>query len=207
MPYKLFKKLEVGELKTTKLSITLANRSVISPRGIVEDMLVQVGKFCYPTDFVILDISEDSDMPLILGRPLLATTMALIDVNEGTLILDGEESIKLEIDPKVRSKKVKELVSNDMNVSGGESLKENPTITCVACGNVEQEVKEGTMPKEKRKNAWRQKMKEALARRKEKVNAKLANQEGQLMEPKMRGYKPRLESVVDPLSVASRSQT
>ncbi|CAL1379245.1 unnamed protein product [Linum trigynum] len=81
MPYKLFKKLEVGELKTSKLSITLADRLVISSRGIVEDMMVRVGKFCYPTDLVILDISEDSDMPLILDRPFLATTKALIDVN------------------------------------------------------------------------------------------------------------------------------
>ncbi|CAL1401879.1 unnamed protein product [Linum trigynum] len=97
MPYKLFKKLEVGELKTSKLSITLVDRSVISSKGIVDDMMVRVGKFCYPTDFVILDISEDSDMPLILGRPFLATAKALIDVNEGSLILrDCMERIKLE---------------------------------------------------------------------------------------------------------------
>ncbi|CAL1371182.1 unnamed protein product [Linum trigynum] len=141
---------------------------------------------------MILDISEDSDMPLILGRPFLATAKALIDVNEGTLILrDGEERIKLEIDPKARSEEVKELVSNDVNASEGVPLKANPTITCVACGDVEQEVKEGTMPKEKRKNAWRQKMKQALARRKEKAKPKLANQEGQLIELKMGGYKPR----------------
>ncbi|CAL1359634.1 unnamed protein product [Linum trigynum] len=207
MPYKLFKKLEVGELKTTKLSITLADRSVISLRGIVHDMLVRVGKFCYPTDFVILDISEDSDMPLILGRPFLATAKALIDVNEGTLIPRyGEERIPLEIDPKARSEEVKELVSNDVNVSGGEPLKANPTITCVACGDVEQEVNEGTMPKEKKMNACRQKMKQALARRKEKAKAKLDGQEGHLMEHKLGGYVPRQENVADQLSVASCSK-
>ncbi|CAL1379100.1 unnamed protein product [Linum trigynum] len=141
MHYKLFKKLEVGELKTSKFSITLADRSVISSRGIVEDMMVRVGKFCYPTDFVILDISEDSDMPLILSRPFLATSKALIDVNEGTLILrDGKERMKLEIYLRVRSDEVKGVVSNDVNESGGEPLKANPTITCVAFGDVEQEV-------------------------------------------------------------------
>ncbi|CAL1360249.1 unnamed protein product [Linum trigynum] len=166
-------------------------------------MLVRVGKFCYPTDFLILDISEDSDMQLILGRPFLATAKALIDVNEGTLILrDGEQRITLETDPKARSEEMKELVSNDVNVSGGEPLKANPTITCIACGDVEQELKEGTMPKEKKKNAWRQNMKQALARMKEKAKAKLAGQEGHLMENKMGGYKPRTESVEDPLSVA-----
>ncbi|CAL1381805.1 unnamed protein product [Linum trigynum] len=123
MPYKLFKKLEVGELNTSKLSIILADRSVISSRDIVEDMMVRVGKFCYPADFVILDISEDSDMPLILGRPFLATSKELIDVNEGTLILrDGKERIKLEIDPRIRSDEVKGVVSNDVNESGGEPL-------------------------------------------------------------------------------------
>ncbi|CAL1355580.1 unnamed protein product [Linum trigynum] len=130
MSYKLFKNLEVGDLKTSKLSITLANRSVISSRDIVEDMMVRVGKFCYPTDFVIFGISEDSDMPLILIRPFLATAKASIDVNEGTLILrDGKERIKLEIDPRVRSDEVKGVVSNDVNESGGEPPKANPTIT------------------------------------------------------------------------------
>ncbi|CAL1388128.1 unnamed protein product [Linum trigynum] len=121
-PYKLFKKLEVGELNTSTLSITLADRLFIISRGIVKDMMVRVGKICYPTDFVILNISEDSDMPLILGRPFIATAKALLDVNEGTLILrDGKERIKLEIDPRVRSDEVKGVVSYDVNESGGES--------------------------------------------------------------------------------------
>ncbi|CAL1382085.1 unnamed protein product [Linum trigynum] len=123
----------------------------------MEDMLVRVGKFCYPTDFVILDISEDSDMPLILGHPFLATAKALIDVNGGTLILrDGEERITLEIESKARNEDVKDLVSDDLNESGGEPLKANPTITCVACDDVKQEVKEGTMPKERKKKAWKE---------------------------------------------------
>ncbi|CAL1370587.1 unnamed protein product [Linum trigynum] len=163
-PYKLFKRLDLGELKTTNLSVTLVDRSVIDPRGIVEDMLVRVGTFCYPTDFVILGISEGSDMHLILGRPFLATAKTLIDVNEGTLILrDGEERITLEIEPKARNEDVKELVSDDLNVSGGEPLKENPTITWVACEDIKQEVNEGTIPKERKKKAWRKKMKQALA--------------------------------------------
>ncbi|CAL1382075.1 unnamed protein product [Linum trigynum] len=205
MTYKLFKKLGVGELKTSKLSITLADCSVISLRGIVEDMMVRVGKFCYPTDFVILDISEDSDMPLILGRPFLATAKELIDVNEGTLILrDGNERINLEIDPRVRSDEVKGVVSNDVNESGGEPPKANPTVTCVIFDDVEKEVKKGLKPKGPRLNAWRRRMKGALAGKTGRAKAMLANQEGQLKEPKMGGYKPRPKSVADPLSVASR---
>ncbi|CAL1360430.1 unnamed protein product [Linum trigynum] len=167
--------------------------------------MVRVGKFCYPTDFVILDISEDSDMPLIHGRPFLATAKALIDVNEGTQILrDGKERIKLEIDPRVRSDEVKGVVSNDVNESGGEPLKENPIVTCVVFDDVEQEVKRGPKPRGPRLNAWRRRMKGAFTRKMGEAEASLVNQEGQLKEPKMGSYKPRPKSVLDPLSVASR---
>ncbi|CAL1371076.1 unnamed protein product [Linum trigynum] len=208
MPYKLFKKLEVGELKTSKLSIILADRSDISSRGIVEDMMVRVGKFFYPTDFVILDISEDSDMPLILGRLFLATAKALIDVYEGTLILrDGKERIKLKIDPRVRIDEVKGLVSNDVNESGGEPPNANPTITCVVFDDVKKEVKKGPKSKGPRLNSWRRRMKGALTRKMGEPGARLVNQEGQLNEPKMGGYRPHPESVADPLSVASRMKS
>ncbi|CAL1402817.1 unnamed protein product [Linum trigynum] len=69
------------------MSIQLADRSIVHPRGIIEDLLVKVGAFTYPVDFVILDIHEDVDVPLILGRPFLATAKALIDVHDGKLIL------------------------------------------------------------------------------------------------------------------------
>ncbi|CAL1355143.1 unnamed protein product [Linum trigynum] len=87
MPYKLYKKLDLGELSPTRMSIQLADRSIVHPRGIIEDLLVNVGAFTYPVDFVILDIHEDVDVPLILGRPFLATAKALIDVHDGKLIL------------------------------------------------------------------------------------------------------------------------
>ena len=63
--------------------------------GIVEDVLVKVGKFILPTDFIILDMEEDEWIPIILGRPFLATGRALIDVQKGQLKLrvDKEEAI------------------------------------------------------------------------------------------------------------------
>ncbi|CAL1380994.1 unnamed protein product [Linum trigynum] len=98
MPYKLFKKLGLGEPRATRMSLQLADRSVVHPRGIVEDLLVKVGKFNYLVDFVILDINEDVNVQLILGRPFLATAKALIDVHDGTLVLrDGEERIAFSI--------------------------------------------------------------------------------------------------------------
>src|SRR5262249_25742669 len=87
MPYSLFKTLNLGEPKPTKMSIQLADRSIRYPRGIIEDVLVKVDKLIFPVDFVIMEMEEDFKVPVILGRPFLATTKALIDVAEGRLIL------------------------------------------------------------------------------------------------------------------------
>ncbi|XP_073030622.1 uncharacterized protein [Primulina eburnea] len=94
MPYSCFEKLEIGEVKPTTISLQLADRSIKYPRGVVEDVLVKVDKFIFPVDFVVLDMEEDREIPLILGRPFLATGKALIDVQKGELILRfNEESV------------------------------------------------------------------------------------------------------------------
>ena len=71
----------------------LADKSYQHPRGIVENVLVKVGKFVIPADFVILDMEEDDSFPIILGRPFLATGKAQINVQEGELKLrvQGDE--------------------------------------------------------------------------------------------------------------------
>ncbi|GJT10690.1 reverse transcriptase domain-containing protein [Tanacetum coccineum] len=66
MPYSLYDKLSLKTLKPTKLSARLADRSFQYPVGIAENMLVEVGKFTFPVDFVILKMEEDSKVPLIL---------------------------------------------------------------------------------------------------------------------------------------------
>src|SRR3954464_14412704 len=92
LPYSLFKKLNIGEVKPTKISLQLADRSIIYPRGIV---LIKVDKFIFPIDLIVLDMEEDKSIPLILGRPFLATTRAVIDVGEGKLILKlGDDQIE-----------------------------------------------------------------------------------------------------------------
>ena len=65
----------------------MADRSIVYPRGVIEDLLVKVDKFIFPADFVVLDMEEDRDVPIILGRPFLATGGALIDVQKGELKL------------------------------------------------------------------------------------------------------------------------
>ena len=93
MPLSMFKRLKLGEPKSTTISLQLANRSYKHPRGIIENVLVKVGKFVLPADFVILDMEEDDSLPIILGRPFLATGKAQINVQEGELKLrvQGDE--------------------------------------------------------------------------------------------------------------------
>ena len=93
MPYSVYKKLGLDDVKPTMVSLQLVDRSIKHPRGIVEDVLVKVDKFIFPADFVVLDMEEDQDLPLILGRPFLATGRALIDVQRRELKLrvQGEE--------------------------------------------------------------------------------------------------------------------
>ncbi|KAL0411211.1 UNVERIFIED_CONTAM: hypothetical protein Slati_3710800 [Sesamum latifolium] len=87
IPYSIFEKLGMQELTPTIITLQLADRSIKYPRGIVEDVLVKVGKFIIPVDFIVLDMEEYVNMPLILGRPFLAMSRALIDVQKGQLTL------------------------------------------------------------------------------------------------------------------------
>ncbi|GKC52062.1 reverse transcriptase domain-containing protein [Tanacetum coccineum] len=74
------------------MTLELANRQLCRPDGICKDVLVPVGKFTYPADFVVVDYAPDEQIPLILGRPFLRTARALIDVYDEKLILrDGNE--------------------------------------------------------------------------------------------------------------------
>ncbi|CAH9108666.1 unnamed protein product [Cuscuta epithymum] len=86
MPHSLFKKLSVGELQPTTVALQLADRTIRYPIGIMEDVLVKVGKFYFPVDFLVLDM-EEMEVPVILGRSFLATSAAVIDVQAGTVKL------------------------------------------------------------------------------------------------------------------------
>ena len=87
MPFSIFRKLGLSEVKPTTISLQMANRSLTYPKGVIEDVLVKVDKFIVPVDFVVLDIEEDREIPLILGRPFLAMGRGLTDVHSGNLIL------------------------------------------------------------------------------------------------------------------------
>ena len=93
MPLSVVKKLSLGELTPTTVTLQMADRTMAKLEGVIEDVLVKVGKFIFPVDFIILDMEEDSQVPLLLGRPFLATGAALIDMQKGVLTLRvGEEA-------------------------------------------------------------------------------------------------------------------
>ena len=86
-----FRKLGNGEVKPTTISFLLADRSIKYPKGVIEDILVKVDKFIFSADFIVLDMDEVEEIPLISGRPFLATRRTLIDVQQGKLVLRVRE--------------------------------------------------------------------------------------------------------------------
>ncbi|PIN21854.1 DNA-directed DNA polymerase [Handroanthus impetiginosus] len=87
MPYSIYRTLGLVEAKPTSITLQLADRSLTYPKGVIEDILVKVDKFIFPADFVVLDMEVDSEVPIILGRPFLATGRTLIDVQKGELTM------------------------------------------------------------------------------------------------------------------------
>ena len=69
MPLSIYKKLGIREARPTIVTLQLADRSIIYLKGKIEDILIQVDKFIFPADFIILDYEADHDVPIILGRP------------------------------------------------------------------------------------------------------------------------------------------
>ncbi|XP_070009519.1 uncharacterized protein [Nicotiana sylvestris] len=85
MPLAIYKRLGIGRARPTLMLLHLADRIVKRPSGILDDVLIQVGKLVFPTDFVILDCKVDEKITIILGRPFLTTGRALIDCETGEL--------------------------------------------------------------------------------------------------------------------------
>jgi len=101
LPYSVFQSLNLGEFKPTSVTLLLANRSVKVPKGIVEDVLVQVDKLIYPVDYVVLDtkpVEACNSIPVILGRPFVATSNALINCRNGLMKLSfGNMTLEMNI--------------------------------------------------------------------------------------------------------------
>ena len=82
MPLSIYKKLGLGDAKPTAMRLLMADRTVKRPIEILHDVLVKVESFIFLADFVILDCEVDFEVPIILGRPFLATGRALVDMEK-----------------------------------------------------------------------------------------------------------------------------
>nr|GEU29873.1 reverse transcriptase domain-containing protein [Tanacetum cinerariifolium] len=103
MPLSIWKKLSLPELTPTRMTLELADRSITRPKGVAEDVFVKVGKFHFPTDFVVVDFEADLRVPLILMRSFLRTGRALIDVYGAEITLRGnDESVTFNLNQIMR---------------------------------------------------------------------------------------------------------
>ena len=102
-------RLSLGELTPTTIILQMTDRSMAQLEGVLEDVLVKVGKFIFLLNFVVIKMEEDNQVPLLLGRPLLATGAALIDVQKGELTLRvGNETMHFNL--------FKSLTQSDVDV-------------------------------------------------------------------------------------------
>jgi len=95
IPFSLYKKLEIGKMRCTTISLQLADRTVKYPMGGLEAVHIKVGDLYALVDFVILKNEKDTRTPIILVRPFLATARSHIDVKNGKLLLSHKSCIVL----------------------------------------------------------------------------------------------------------------
>ena len=133
LPYSVYKQLGLGELKPTNITLSLADRSVKIPKGIVEDVLVKVNKFYYPVDFVVLDTEPiengPNHVPIILGKPFMATANAIINCRNGVMQLTfGNMTLELNIfhlNNKQKPRETKNQVTDEVCSVGQKEGKLN----------------------------------------------------------------------------------
>ena len=98
MPYSIYKKLNLEELKPTNMCLSMADKSVTYPLGILENVPTKVENFVIPADFVVLEMEEDLEIPILFGRPFLMTAGAIIDMKKGKITLEVDyESMEFDV--------------------------------------------------------------------------------------------------------------
>ena len=95
MPLSICRRLGELEIMPTRMTLQLADRSITRPYGVIEDVLVKVKQFTFPANFVVMDIEEDPEIPLILGRPFMLTTCCIVNMGKGKLELSVLFGVKV----------------------------------------------------------------------------------------------------------------
>ncbi|KAK8597008.1 hypothetical protein V6N12_065485 [Hibiscus sabdariffa] len=124
MPKSVFQKLNIGEAKPTTVMLQLADHSFVQPEGKIEDIMVQVDKFIFLADFLILDCDADENTPIILGRPFLSTSRAMIDFDKDEIVFKvDDDQIKMKALKKQLEQKNKGKGIDTTPTKGTQRLK------------------------------------------------------------------------------------
>ena len=109
MPLSMVQRLSLGEPTPTAITLKMDDRSMGQLEGVLEDLLVKVGRFVFLVDFSVIKMEEDKQVPLLLGRPFLATGVSLIDVQNGELTLRvGNEAVHFNLNKSLTESDVDE---------------------------------------------------------------------------------------------------
>ncbi|KAF7832265.1 uncharacterized protein G2W53_014598 [Senna tora] len=123
------------------MTLQLADGSIIYPEGKIEDVLVKVDKLIFPADFIGLDYMVKRDMPIILGRPFLATSNTLIDVQKGELTMGfKDEHVTFNVFNSIKSLKENE------NFLKAKAVKEDVNRATVDCDLKDHYIDPGEIP-------------------------------------------------------------
>nr|GEX47353.1 hypothetical protein [Tanacetum cinerariifolium] len=123
MSLSIWKKLKLPTLNDTKMVLELVDRTISKPMGVAENVFVKVGKFYFPTDFVVLNFIADPCIPLILRRPFLSTAHAIINVHEREIILrQDQQSLTIQCGDISSIKKVDQINKIDFIDAGGRDF-------------------------------------------------------------------------------------
>ncbi|KAK8557129.1 hypothetical protein V6N13_035233 [Hibiscus sabdariffa] len=131
MPKSVFQRLGIGEAKPTIVMLQLADHSYVQPEGKIEDILVQIDKFIFPADFLILDCEADEHAPIILGRPFLSTSRAIIDFDKDEIIFKVDEN-------KVKMKSITKKLDKGKRIAESPA-KDTPKIKLYMGAHVERD--------------------------------------------------------------------
>ena len=107
MPLSMCRRLGELEIMPTRMTLQLVDHSITRPYGVIEDVLVRVKHFIFPTDVVVMDICKDTDIPIILGWPFMLTASYIVDMGRRKLEL-GFEDQKIDFDLFVEDKPASE---------------------------------------------------------------------------------------------------
>nr|GEV57398.1 reverse transcriptase domain-containing protein [Tanacetum cinerariifolium] len=129
MPFSIWKRLSLPDLKPTCMTLELADHLISRSVEVAEDVYIKVGSFHFPAEFVVVDFDVDPRVPLILKRSFLKTGRALIDVFEGELTLRvGKEAITFNLDQTSRdSANYSDITAKRVGVDAFLAIEDEPT--------------------------------------------------------------------------------